>query len=135
MSLWKPLTMLIQLKVGIVQTPEFTAGLDEDYFLFVESERGIDFERLECLLGMAPERPCMNVPEAIEIDWKVLHAGELTATGSSGTLMDGFYSDTVARKMLLVQTYPGPGKAPLSVLPLIPRCAASVSPFAQSLHC
>ena len=62
MSLWKPLTMLIQLEVGIVQTPEFTAGLDEDYFLFVESERGIDFERLECLLGMAPERPCMNVP-------------------------------------------------------------------------
>jgi hypothetical protein len=62
MSLWKPLTMLIQLEVGIVQTPEFTAGLDEDYFLFVESQRGIDFERLECLLGMAPERPCMNVP-------------------------------------------------------------------------
>ena len=38
--------MLIQLEVGIVQTPEFTAGLDEDYFLFVESQRGIDFERL-----------------------------------------------------------------------------------------
>jgi hypothetical protein len=52
----------------------------------------------------------MNVPEAIEIDWKVLHAGELTATGFSGTSMDGFYSDTVARKMLLVQTYPGAWK-------------------------
>jgi hypothetical protein len=69
MRKWIPLSVPIQLRVGEVHTPEFFAGLDTSYALFVESERTIKFERLECLLGMATwqrERTCADAPEMID---------------------------------------------------------------------
>ncbi|HEU0138919.1 MAG TPA: hypothetical protein VFQ79_04380 [Bryobacteraceae bacterium] len=49
---WKPIAVPIQLKVGRVHTDVFEAGLDTNYRLLVESERRIEFKRLECMLGM-----------------------------------------------------------------------------------
>jgi hypothetical protein len=68
---WKPLSVPIQLKVGEVHTPPFLAGLDKSYALFVQSERTIKFERLECLLGMAAWQECADTPEMIDIQWRV----------------------------------------------------------------
>jgi hypothetical protein len=102
MQRWKPLVVPIQLKIGAVRTTEFTAGLDTDYRLFVESERRIEFDRLEGLLGMADSRQsktCTTVPEVIDIDWKVLHADKVVAAGSSQSSKGGFYGDTVAREI------------------------------------
>jgi len=98
---WKPLTTPIKLRVGRVQTPEFTAGLDKDYRLLIESKRGIEFKRLECLLGMSHQRAqaCPDTPEMLDIDWRVLHNGQVVATGSSRNSWGGFYSDTIAREI------------------------------------
>ncbi|MBC7926696.1 MAG: hypothetical protein H7039_13660 [Bryobacteraceae bacterium] len=87
-----------------------------------------------------PNNICANASGAIDIDWKVLRAEEVVATGSSRSSRGGFYSDTVARDIghfsaqagqhysvilaigrdggdltatnpkLLVQTYPGAWK-------------------------
>jgi hypothetical protein len=102
--LWKPLAVPIELKVGKVLTPEFTAGLDTEYLLAVGSERRIEFKRLQCLLGMAdwqPDQACADPPEAIDIDWTVLHNGQLAAAGSSKESSGGGWvdSDTVAREI------------------------------------
>ncbi len=143
MRQWIPLSVPIQLKVGEVHTPVFLAGLDTSYALFIESERTIKFERLECFLGMATwqrDRTCADAPDMIDIDWSVLHDGQVVATGSSRDSSGGFYSGTIARQIgkfpaqkgrqysialdirrdggelnatrpkLLVQTYPGEWK-------------------------
>lgn len=99
---WKPLDVPIQLKVGRVHTAEFEAGLGTNYRLLVESERRIEFKRLECLLGMVDwqrAQTCADAPEMIDIDWSVLHDGQVAATGSSRNSSGGFYSRTVAREI------------------------------------
>lgn len=85
-----------------MHTPEFTAGLDATYALFIESERNIEFQRLECLLGMTTlqrSKICADAPEVIDIDWRVLHDGQAVATGSSGNSSGGFYSGSIAREI------------------------------------
>ena len=86
------------------------------------------------------ERACADAPEMIDIDWSVLHGGQIVATGSSRNSSGGFYSGSIAREIgkfpaqmglrysvvlqirrdggelnvthpkLLVQTYPGAWK-------------------------
>src|ERR1035441_9026463 len=99
---WKPLEVPIELKVGKVPTPEFTAGLDTKYLLLVESERRIEFTRLQCLLGTVDRQrvqTCANIAETIDIDWAVLHNGQLTAAGSSKESSGGEYGDPMAREI------------------------------------
>ena len=91
---WTPLSMPIRLRVGAMETPEFRVGFDTKYRLLIASERKIEFKRLECLLGMAV---CDDVPDVIEISWKVLHDGVVAASGSSRDSRGGFYSGQVAR--------------------------------------
>ena len=94
--------MPIQLKVGRVHTDVFEAGLDTNYRLLVESERRIEFKRLEYMLGMVDWRraqTCADAPDMIDIDWSVLHDGLVMANGSSRNSWGGFYSGTVAREI------------------------------------
>jgi hypothetical protein len=93
---WKPLSIPIPLKVGTVESPEFRVGLDTKYRLLIAAERKIEFERLQCLLGMVY---CDNAPDVINITWKVLHNGTLAESGSSLNFRGGFYSDRVAREI------------------------------------
>jgi len=102
MRVWKPLSVPISLTIGGVRTPEFTTGLDTTYALFVESERNIEFQRLECLMGMTNwqrSKTCAGAPEVIDIEWRVMHDGQAVATGSSRNSWGGFYSDSVAREV------------------------------------
>ena len=83
---WQPLVVPVHLKIGSVRTHVFTPGLDTRYRLFIEIEHGTTIERLECLLGMIPWRQlkvCAGIPEAIDVDWKVLRGTEVSAAGSS----------------------------------------------------
>jgi hypothetical protein len=86
------------------------------------------------------ERTCGDAPEMVDIDWSVLHDGQVVTAGSSRNSSGGFYSGTIAREIgkfpaqtglhysvllqirrdggelnaanpkLLVQTYPGAWK-------------------------
>ena len=68
----------------------------------MESERRIEFTRLQCLLGTVDRQrvqTCANIAEAIDIDWAVLHNGQLAAAGSSKESSGGEYGDPMAREI------------------------------------
>ena len=69
---------------------------------WLESERRIEFTRLQCLLGTVDRQrvqTCANIAEAIDIDWAVLHNGQLAAAGSSKESSGGEYGDPMAREI------------------------------------
>ncbi len=81
-------------------TPEFRPVLDTDYYISVEVQRKIEFQRLNCLLGLEDfqrfER-CKDAPEAVDISWLVTSQGKTIASGRSQDHHGGFYSKTIAR--------------------------------------
>jgi hypothetical protein len=97
---WEPLEFPISLSNGIIATPEFRPVLNTDYYILVEVRRKIEFQRLNCLLGLEDfhyfER-CENAPEAIDISWVVTSAGDTIAQGRSQNNHGGWYSDTIDR--------------------------------------
>ncbi len=81
-------------------TPEFRPVLDSDYYISVQVQRKIEFQRLNCLLGLEDfqrlER-CKDAPEAVDISWVVSSGGKPIAEGRSQDHFGGSYSDTIAR--------------------------------------
>jgi hypothetical protein len=97
---WEPLEFPISLEKGTIVTPEFRPVLDTDYYMSVQVQRKIEFQRLKCLLWLMDfeyfER-CKNAPEALDISWVVTNQGRTIAEGRSQDHHGGSYSDTVAR--------------------------------------
>lgn len=99
---WVPLEVPISMETGSITTPEFHPVLETDYLIYIEVERKIEFERLNCLLGLETINPleqCKDTPELIDVSWTLNDGGRTIAKGRSQDYRAGFYSDTIAREI------------------------------------
>ncbi len=79
---WQRLVVPLSLVPGRINTPEFAIGQDGDYDIFVEFEPRIDFQKMQCLLGIAATQGnfasrCKDTPELIDISWELFEGGKI----------------------------------------------------------
>jgi hypothetical protein len=64
----------------------------------LEFDRKIDFDRMDCLLGLAfgdALKKCNEIPEVLDLKWSVTSDDYVVASGAP--MRAGSYSDTIAR--------------------------------------
>jgi hypothetical protein len=93
---WTPVRVPISLTPGTITSPEFKTDLDANYEINIEVDREIDFDKLDCLLGIS-FMPCSDVPSLIDMSWSVTSEGTTVATGSSADVNLGGWGPTIER--------------------------------------
>ena len=99
---WTPLRYSLSLRPGSITSPEFTTRASTGYRILLEFDRRIAFQRMECLLGLESwqaDEKCRNIPEAVDVSWRVLSDGRANSIGSSRDTRGGSYSDTIAKEI------------------------------------
>ena len=96
---WTPLRMPISLVPGTITSPEFKTDLGTNYEMNIEVDRKIDFDRLNCLLGIQnfSLKSCDHLPSLIDMSWSVTSNGAIVARGSSNDVHDGGWGPTIER--------------------------------------
>jgi hypothetical protein len=98
---WTPLRVPVSIRTGLISSPEFVTRASTYYNIFLEFNRRIEFQRMECLLGLAFDAAtkCHGTPEAVDIAWQLTSDGHLSDAGSSRSYHMGAYSDTISRQI------------------------------------
>lgn len=99
---WTALRYPLRLRAGSRSSPDFTTRASTGYRILLEFDRRIEFQRMECLLGLEDwqaDEKCRNIPEAVDVSWRVLSDGRPNAAGSSRDVRGGSYSDTIAKEI------------------------------------
>ena len=79
----------------------FRTDLDTDYLLEIDVERRIEFEQLNCMLGIEtlfPER-CRGLPSLIDISWRVLSNSKTIGEGNANHFKGGGWEPTIQREI------------------------------------
>lgn len=82
---WEPLTLPVSLDQRTIRTPEIHTDRDGKYDVVLDLDQKFDMRRMECLLGLGSTNPqyCGQVPNLIDISWKLLEGEKSTADGDS----------------------------------------------------
>ena len=82
---WTPIDMPINMLPGELQTPEFSTNMNAFYRIEIaaNSNKGIPFDTLDCLLGGASNPKSCTQRFVIHADWVLMSDGNTVAKGSS----------------------------------------------------
>jgi len=82
---WVPVTIPINLTVGITKLPEFQVDLSTKYVIELVSDRNLPMQELNCLLGtpFGKSEECKDKTSPVDISWKLTSEGAFIASGSS----------------------------------------------------
>jgi hypothetical protein len=97
---YEPLKYPLSLQLGSITSPEFTVRASTEYLILLEFDRSLEFQRMQCLLGLVEwqaDKKCRNIPEVVDVSWRVLSDGRPNSSGSSRDAKGGAYSDTIAK--------------------------------------
>lgn len=96
----RPLVLPIPLQPDQVRSSLFQVDQALPYLVELEVDRHLPFERLQCLLGEQPaNRDCGGVTSVVDIDWHVLAADSVVATGSSAINQGAGYGPTIEKTL------------------------------------
>jgi len=98
---WGPLSVQVQISPGAIVRKDFAVNVSAPYTINIEAQKKIDFDTLNCLLGMRPDlsKKCPT-GEVIESQWTVAQGETVVASGSSSGYHGGNWaSDTVSRQI------------------------------------
>jgi hypothetical protein len=104
----RPVYMRVSMVPGHVHTPEFSVNLRGLYTIEVEAEKRIDFDTLNCLLGMSMEASKCVKPSVIKASWVLTSKGKLVSKGESDADKGGGWAnDTISREIGSFETEKG----------------------------
>jgi hypothetical protein len=93
---WKLLEYPVSLRSGSITSPEFTTKRLTSYLILLEFDYGIDPQRMNCLLGIRGfYEECQDIPEAVDVSWRLMTDGRSNGDGSSKDKLGELYNDTI----------------------------------------
>jgi len=96
---WTPLRIPVQLVEGREHAGEFTAAWGVVYELRLDSDRNLDLQEQNCLLGIetvVPERCAGNSP-GLNLSWRVRADGEVIERGDSQDSQAGYWGPSMGK--------------------------------------
>lgn len=96
---WTPLRIPIELVEGREHAGDFIAVWGVVYEIHVDTDRRLDLQEQNCLLGIetvAPER-CKDLPPELNIAWQVEVDGEVMARGESPGPQIGYWGPSMGK--------------------------------------
>jgi len=98
---WVPVSVPLQISPSAVVRRDFSVNVSAPYAIDIEAQKKIDFDTLNCLLGMKLDlsKKCQS-GEVVESQWTVAQGETVVASGSSSGYHGGAWaSDTVTREI------------------------------------
>src|ERR1035437_5178657 len=93
---WKLLEYQVSLRSGSITSPEFTTNRSTGYLILLEFNFGVDPQRMNCLLGIRGfYGECQDIPEAVDVSWRLMTDGRPYGDGSSKDKLGELYNDTI----------------------------------------
>ena len=96
---WAPLQIPVELVDGREHAGEFTARWGVVYEIRLDTDRNLDLQEQNCLLGIetvVPER-CAGISPELNISWQVKSDGEVIARGESGDSQAGYWGPSMGK--------------------------------------
>ena len=109
---WTPVHLPISLTPGNVQAQEFSPNFNAFYVIQIEANtnRGIDFEKLDCLLGTSMKQKECSMPSVIRAHWILSSDNSIVKRGSSYEMYccgSSYSNYTIGRQIGRFQTKKG----------------------------
>lgn len=96
---WAPLQIPMQLVDGREHVGEFTARWGVVYEIRLDTDRNLDLQKQNCLLGIetvVPER-CADISPELNISWQVKNHGVIIARGESDDSQTGYWGPSMGK--------------------------------------
>jgi len=106
---WTPLRIPLQLVEGREHAGEFIAAWGVVYEIHLDSDRNLDLQRQNCLLGIetvVPER-CAGISPMLILSWQVKTEAEEVARGESGESQAGYWGPSMGKILGAFQALEG----------------------------
>jgi hypothetical protein len=94
------------MAVGDMRTPEFKVNRNAPYDIYIEVQKKIPFDTLNCLLGTAAGptssdlQECPDRPSVVKVSWVLTSDGQLVARGSTDEHRSGAWTnDSIERDL------------------------------------
>ncbi len=97
---WVPLSEPISLQVGTITTKEFVTDIDDWFQINLEVERNIEFDRLNCLLGVRNDY-CTDIKSVVAINWFVISNSTIIFTKVNQALIMGHIGVELSEEQLV----------------------------------
>ena len=96
---WAPLQIPVELVDGREHAGEFTARWGVVYEIRLDTDRNLDLQEQNCLLGIetvVPER-CAGISPELNVSWQVKSDGEVIARGESNDSQVGYWGPSMGK--------------------------------------
>ena len=96
---WAPLQIPVELVDGREHAGEFTARWGVVYEIRLDTDRNLDLQEQNCLLGIetvVPER-CAGISPELNVSWQVKSDGEVIARGESDDSQVGYWGPSMGK--------------------------------------
>jgi hypothetical protein len=106
---WTPLRIPVELVEGREHTGDFVAVWGIVYEIRLDTDRNLNLQTQNCLLGMetvAPER-CAGISPELILSWQVKANGELVAAGESQDSQAGYWGPSMGKILGAFQAVEG----------------------------
>jgi hypothetical protein len=135
---WTPLRIPVELVEGRQHTGEFVALWSVVYEIHLDTDRSLDLQQQNCLLGIetvVPER-CADIAPELFLSWKVESDGAVIAAGESPGPPIGYWGPSIGKILGAFQAVKGRGyrvtatvaRSALQLQQTSPRLQVAVSP-------
>lgn len=106
---WTPLRIPVELVEGRQHAGDFVAAWGVVYEIHLDTDRNLDLQEQNCLLGIetvVPER-CAGISPELILSWQVKANGEVMARGESEDSQAGYWGPSMGKILGAFQTLKG----------------------------